>query len=78
MKSSEGPWVTQVCFFEGAMLTGVVADLAAFAAISGNTTLMGADKSDANEVGDGAVSIFEKINSSWVQTAGNRQRAIRC
>jgi hypothetical protein len=60
------------------MLKGVVADLAAFAAISGNTTVMGVDKSDANEVGGGAVLILEKINSSWVQAARNRQRAIRC
>ena len=49
------------------MLKGVMAALAAFAAISGNTTVMGAGKSNANEVGAGAVSIFEKINSLWVQ-----------
>ena len=57
-------------------MKGIVADLAAFAAISGNTTIMGADKSDANEVGAGAVSMFEKINRIWMRTARNRQRAM--
>jgi len=58
-------------------LTGVVPDLAAFVALSGNTTVMGADKSAANEVGAGAVLVFEKINGIRVKTARNRQRAIR-
>lgn len=60
------------------MLTGVVADLAASAAISSNTTVMVADKSAANEVRAAAASIFERINSIWMQAAGNRQRSIRC
>ncbi len=41
------------------MLKGIVADLAAFAAISGSTTVMGAGKSDANEVRAGAVLVFK-------------------
>jgi len=52
------------------MLKDVVADLADFAAISGNTTVMGADKSAANEVGDGAVLVFETINSIWCGRRG--------
>lgn len=52
------------------MLTGVVADLAAFAAISGNTRVMGGGKSAANEVGAGAVSIFEKITASGCKRPG--------
>lgn len=42
------------------MLKGVVADLAALVAISGNITTMEAGKSDANEVGAGAVLVFKK------------------
>jgi hypothetical protein len=60
------------------VLKGVAADLAAFAAVSGNTTVMGADKSDASEVGAGVVLIFEKINSICGRTARSRQRAARC
>jgi hypothetical protein len=60
------------------MLKSVAADLAACASISGNAVVMGADKSDANEAGGGAVFVFEKINGIWVQTARNRLRAMRC
>ena len=55
------------------MLKLAVADLAAFAAIRGNTTVMGADKSAANEVRAGAVSIFEKITASGCN--GEKQAA---
>ena len=38
-------------------------------AISGNTLVIGAFNADGNEVGAGAVYVFEKVSNNWVQTA---------
>jgi hypothetical protein len=38
-------------------------------AISGNTMAIGAVNADGNEIGAGAVYIFERMNDNWVQTA---------